>query len=145
MTEMIRRFDRNANNMIDPDEVQGPAESFLQRVAQNNPKIDLSKPIPIDTITSELEKMSAGLGERSPQGAPGSRGGNPVPNGNYKVQLLVDGKEIKSYSISVNRDPNLPETAVADELFELDLLLENQAQEDESQNQSIGRGNFSDD
>jgi photosystem II stability/assembly factor-like uncharacterized protein len=84
-------------------------------------------------------------GGRPPQGLQGFRGQRPVANGTYKVQLLVDGKEIKSYSITVNRDPNLPENAVADELFELSLLMEKQAQEDKFENKSNGRGNFIDD
>lgn len=60
MGEMIRRFDRNGNNLIEPEEVQGPAGFFLQRMAQNNSKIDLSKPIPIDMIVSEIERMRGG-------------------------------------------------------------------------------------
>jgi len=57
---MIRRFDRNNNNMIDPDEAQGPAQFFLQRMAQSNPKIDLTKPVPIDVLTGEINKMRGG-------------------------------------------------------------------------------------
>jgi len=60
--DMIRRFDRNGNNMIDPDEAQGPAQFFLQRMAQNNPKIDLSKPVPIDLLTGEIDRMRGGGG-----------------------------------------------------------------------------------
>jgi Ca2+-binding EF-hand superfamily protein len=61
MADMIRRFDRNRNNMIDPDEVAGPAGFFLQRMAQNNPRIDLSRPIPIDVIVGEVEKFRSGM------------------------------------------------------------------------------------
>ena len=57
---MIRRFDQNNNNMIDPSEAQGPAQFFLQRMAQNNPKIDLSKPVPIDLLSGEMERMRGG-------------------------------------------------------------------------------------
>lgn len=53
-TSMIRRFDANGNNMIDPSEAQGPARFFLERLAQRDPKIDLSKPIPIDSLTSAM-------------------------------------------------------------------------------------------
>ena len=84
-------------------------------------------------------------GNRPPQGFQGFQGARPVPNGTYRVQLLVDGKVIKSYSISINRDPNLPENAVADELYELQNLLTKQAKEDKYQNKSNGRGNFGDD
>ena len=52
---------------------------------------------------------------------------------------------IKSQSITVNRDPNLPENAVADELYELKILLDKQAKENKYQNKSNGRGNYGDD
>jgi photosystem II stability/assembly factor-like uncharacterized protein len=84
-------------------------------------------------------------GARAPQGFQGFRGPRPVPNGVYRVQLLVDGKLIKSQSITVSRDPNLPENAVADELYELKILLDKQAKENKYQNKSNGRGNYGDD
>jgi len=84
-------------------------------------------------------------GARPPQGFQGFRGARPVPNGVYRVQLVVDGKVVKTQSITVNRDPNLPENAVADELYELQILLEKQAKENKYQNKSNGRGNYGDD
>ncbi len=60
--DMLKRFDRNGNNMIDPEEAQGPAQFFLQRLAQNNPKIDLKKPVPIDQLTAEMDRMRGGGG-----------------------------------------------------------------------------------
>ena len=63
----------------------------------------------------------------------------------YRVQLLVDGKVIKTQSITVSRDPNLPENAVPDELYELKILLDKQAKENKYQNKSNGRGNYGDD
>ncbi|MFN5101938.1 MAG: hypothetical protein ACK5GJ_04005, partial [Planctomycetota bacterium] len=84
-------------------------------------------------------------GARAPQGFQGFRGPRPVPNGVYRVQLLVDGKLIKTQSITVSRDPNLPENAVADELYELKILLDKQAKENKYQNKSNGRGNYGDD
>jgi hypothetical protein len=88
---------------------------------------------------------SATAGNRAPGGFLGFRGARPVPNGVYRVQLIVDGKVIKSHAISVNRDPNLPENALADELYELQVLLDKQAKENKYQNKSNGRGNFGDD
>ncbi|MFM8573250.1 MAG: PDZ domain-containing protein, partial [Pirellula sp.] len=84
-------------------------------------------------------------GGRAPQGFQGFRGARPVPNGVYRVQLIVDGKVIKTQSITINRDPNLPENAVADEVYELKILLDKQAKEDKYQNKSNGRGNYGDD
>jgi hypothetical protein len=88
---------------------------------------------------------SAPTGNRAPGGFLGFRGARPVPNGVYRVQLIVDGKVIKSHAISVNRDPNLPENALADELYELQVLLDKQAKENKYQNKSNGRGNYGDD
>ncbi len=65
MADMVRRFDRNGNNMIEPEEAQGPASFFLQRIAQGNPRIDLTKPIPIDTIVAEFEKARSGRTDSS--------------------------------------------------------------------------------
>ncbi len=58
--DMLKRFDRNNNNMIDPDEAEGPARFFLERMAQNNPKIDLSRPVPLDTLAQEMDRMRNG-------------------------------------------------------------------------------------
>lgn len=55
ISDLVRRLDSNDNNMIDPDESQGPGGFILQRLAQNNPKIDLTKPIPIDVLTTEMD------------------------------------------------------------------------------------------
>lgn len=74
---MLARFDRNGNKMLDPDETQGPAGFFLQRMAQSNPKIDLSKPIPLETVAGEFERMRQ---ERMGGGGfGGSFGGSPTP------------------------------------------------------------------
>lgn len=80
--DMIRRFDRNGNDMIDPDEAQGPAQFFLQRMAQSNPKIDLSKPVPISLLTGEIEKMRGG-------GSSGGSSDSGSSRGSDEPQLLV--------------------------------------------------------
>lgn len=56
----LNRLDSNGNGSIDPDEMQGPAKFFLDRMARSNPKIDLSKPIPLKTITDEFQRMRGG-------------------------------------------------------------------------------------
>ncbi|GAB5404604.1 MAG: hypothetical protein Aurels2KO_28350 [Aureliella sp.] len=59
-SSMLSRFDRNGNGSIEPEEAQGPAQFFLQRLAQNNPKIDLKKPIPISTLTEAIQRSRGG-------------------------------------------------------------------------------------
>jgi Ca2+-binding EF-hand superfamily protein len=76
---MLSRFDRNNNKMIDPDEAEGPAKFFLERLAQSNPKIDLKRPVPLDVLTKEIEKMRGG----------GSSGGPEPQRGPAKPELLV--------------------------------------------------------
>ncbi|OYW12966.1 MAG: hypothetical protein B7Z55_17640, partial [Planctomycetales bacterium 12-60-4] len=66
------------NKMIDPEEAEGPAKFFLERLAQSNPKIDLKRPVPLDLLTKEMEKMRGGPG------------GGPEPqSGPAKPELLV--------------------------------------------------------
>lgn len=56
--------------MIDPEESQGRAGFFLQRMAQNNPSIDLSRPIPLAKLTQEFDAM------RQQMSGGGDRGGD---------------------------------------------------------------------
>ena len=54
---------------------------------------------------------------------PGFRGrGRPVASGAYQVAMLVDGKEIQSQVVQLKSDPDLPAGAVADDVYELELM-----------------------
>ena len=86
--DMLKRFDRNGNNMIDPEEAQGPAQFFLQRLAQNNPEIDLSKPVPIDKLVGEMDRMRGGSGS--------SRGGDVESQESKLPELLVPDFSLKT-------------------------------------------------
>ena len=68
--DMLSRFDRNNNKMIDPEEAEGPARFFLERLAASNPKIDLKRPVPLDLLTSEMDKLRGGSGSTSASGQP---------------------------------------------------------------------------
>jgi Ca2+-binding EF-hand superfamily protein len=46
--------------MLDPEEMQGPARFMLDRIARDNPKIDITKPIPISTISEAFQRMRSG-------------------------------------------------------------------------------------
>ena len=59
--------------------------------------------------------------------------------------MLVDGKPVATKVLSVVRDPGLPADAVADEVYEMQLLLEKQAKEYKFHNKSNGYGSFGDD
>lgn len=85
--DMLKRFDTNGNNMIDPEEAQGPAQFFLQRLAQNNPEIDLKKPVPIDKLVGEMDRMRGGRG---------SEGGTTEEVVSNEPKLLVPDFSLKS-------------------------------------------------
>jgi hypothetical protein len=71
-SQFITRMDTNGNGSLDPEEVQGPARFMLERMARNNPKIDMSKPIPIAVLTESIQQMRGG----SSGGSGGSWGGS---------------------------------------------------------------------
>jgi Ca2+-binding EF-hand superfamily protein len=112
-SQFISRMDTNGNGSIDPEEAQGPARFMLDRMARNNPKIDLSKPIPISVITESFQQMRSGggFGGPSPWGGGGesseeSVGGasdSLVPGFGVKVQRNpVPGFGAASKTASVN-------------------------------------------
>ncbi len=80
-SDFLKRFDRNNNGMLDPNEVEGRFGDFLKRMAENNPKIDFSKPVPLDRLTQEFQRMRE---QRMQGGGPGGgmmgRGG---PGGGF--------------------------------------------------------------
>ena len=71
-TDFLRRLDENNNGMIDPQELEGRMGGFIRRMAENNPRIDVSRPIPIDQLASEFERMRE---ERARAGGGGPPGG----------------------------------------------------------------------
>ena len=97
-SSFISRMDTNGNGSIDPEEAQGPARFMLDRMARNNPKIDLSKPIPISVITESFQAMRSGGsfggggswgspwgGENSDESVAGTSSGSLVPGFGVKV------------------------------------------------------------
>ena len=64
-SSFLSRMDTNGNGMLDPDEAQGPARFMLDRMARSNPKIDISKPIPMSLLTESFQQMRSGSSEFS--------------------------------------------------------------------------------
>ncbi len=90
----LARMDANGNGMLDPEESQGPARMFLDRIA-SEAKLDLSRPIPLDRVTKAFEEMRNR--RRDMRGGPGEDGGRGGPEGGSSsssdsdVQPLVPG------------------------------------------------------
>jgi len=76
--DFLRRLDANGNGMLDPNELEGRFGYFIQRMAQNNPRLDLSRPIPIDRVAEEFQRMREERmrGGSGPGGGPMGRGGS---------------------------------------------------------------------
>ncbi len=96
-SSFISRMDRNGNGNIDPDEMEGPARFMLERMARNNPNIDMSKPIPITAITDAMSAFrrdrgegGGGWGGDSPWG-----GGGGEENMTLEERVLVPGFGVK--------------------------------------------------
>lgn len=67
-----------------------------------------------------------------------ARGQRPsiASNGAYRVVLVVDGKEVQSRTVNVVRDPNVPDNAVSEEVYEMQLLQDELQAERESEEES---------
>ncbi|MFN7843858.1 MAG: hypothetical protein ACK5YR_19935 [Pirellula sp.] len=96
-SSFISRMDRNGNGNIDPDEMEGPARFMLERMARNNPNIDMSKPIPITAITEAMSSFRRDRGEGG-----GGWGGDSPWGGNggeenmtLEERVLVPGFGVK--------------------------------------------------
>ena len=59
--EFLKRLDANGNGVLEPNE-QGRARPFLERMARDGGGMDLSRPIPLDTIAKRVEQMRNGGG-----------------------------------------------------------------------------------
>jgi Ca2+-binding EF-hand superfamily protein len=100
-SQFISRMDTNGNGALDPEEVQGPARFMLERMARNNPKIDISKPIPISVLTESIQQMRGGSGGPSGAwGGPWAGFGSDDESVEAPKQTLVPG-----FGLRVERSP----------------------------------------
>jgi Ca2+-binding EF-hand superfamily protein len=82
-SEFLKRLDTNNNGMIDPSELEGRFGSFVLRMAENNPRLDFSRPVPISRVAEEFTRMRE---ERMQSGGGppfGGTGGSP-PGGGFQ-------------------------------------------------------------
>lgn len=61
---MIQRMDRNNNGMLEPEEMEGPAQMMIARLQREDPSIRTDRPIPVSKILEAFERMRGGGGDR---------------------------------------------------------------------------------
>ena len=89
-------MDINGNGMLDPDEAQGPARFMLDRMARSNPKIDVTKPIPMSVLTESFQQMRSGGSSYSGySGYGGSDEESPILEKNSLVPGFASAKAEK--------------------------------------------------
>lgn len=83
--------------------------------------------------------QTANTGGNGSRRSPGFRGrGRPVPSGSYLIAMVVDDKEVSTQVVTLSSDPNLPSNAVADEVYELELMRLEWAQKLKSEQKDAG-------
>ena len=93
--------------------------------------------------------VGPGGGAGGPGGGAGFGGGGfggnrPITNGTFRAVLLVDGKEVGTRQIVVERDPNVPNDGIADELYELQLMEDSQNSQRKAKAKLEGKGFYQD-
>ncbi len=94
-SSFLTRMDTNGNGMLDPEEAQGPARFMLDRMARTNPKIDITKPIPMSTLTESFQQMRSGFSSGSSYGG-GSEEEIPILEKNSLVPGFAKAKVEKA-------------------------------------------------
>jgi Ca2+-binding EF-hand superfamily protein len=61
-SSFIDRLDRNGNGMLDPDEMEGPAQFMISRMQRDDPSIRTDRPIPMSKFRESFDKMRSGRG-----------------------------------------------------------------------------------
>ncbi len=72
-SDFIRRLDTNGNGMLDPDESQGRARMFLDRIAGSIPGLDLNRPVSIAKLSQGFDRLRE---QRAREGGDPSSGGS---------------------------------------------------------------------
>lgn len=85
-SSFLERLDRNRNGMLDPDEMQGPANFMIQRMQREDPSIRTDRPIPMSKLKEAMEKMRASRG-----GEDRGRGGDSPSDDDEDDDALVVG------------------------------------------------------
>ncbi len=60
-SSFVDRLDQNQNGMLDPDEMQGPAQFMISRMQRDDPSIRTDRPIPLSKIKESFERARSGV------------------------------------------------------------------------------------
>lgn len=94
---MLRQMDTNGNQMIDMDEMQGPARFMIERMARDNPSIDVNKPVSIAKITEAMESRM-----RGDRGSDSSNGGDRPEESTAPVE---EAPLVPGFGVMTSPDP----------------------------------------
>ncbi len=94
---MLRQLDTNGNQMIDLDEMQGPARFMIERMARDNPSIDVNKPVSIAKITEAMESRM-----RGDRGGDSSNGGDRPEESTAPVE---EAPLVPGFGVMTSPDP----------------------------------------
>jgi Ca2+-binding EF-hand superfamily protein len=121
--DFLRRLDENNNGQIDPEESQGRASFFLQRMAGDIPGLDLSRPISIQRLSEALTRMRE---QRMRESGGDSRGGGSRgSSASSESEPLVPGFGVEDIL------PAPPGFGTAGELFSVSITNEDRREAEE--------------
>lgn len=91
-SRFIEGLDRNGNGMIDPDEMQGPAQFMISRMQREDPSIRTDRPIPLAKFKEAFDRMRGGRESGGDSGAQPRRPDNSEAiNAALTAATLVPG------------------------------------------------------
>jgi Ca2+-binding EF-hand superfamily protein len=91
-SSFIDRLDRNGNGMLDPDEMEGPAQFMISRLQRDDPSIRTDRPIPMAKLKEAFDRSRGGGGPPGSDPRGDSRSDNSEQvNAALTVAPLVPG------------------------------------------------------
>jgi Ca2+-binding EF-hand superfamily protein len=123
----LSRLDTNGNGMIDPEETQGRASFFVDRIRERVPELNFSRPVPISRLAASLERLrdqEGGDPGRSSSSSRDSRGDQRSSSGT-ELEPLVPGFGVEDLL------PLPPGFGAEGELYSVDVEDEDRREADE--------------
>ncbi len=90
-SSFVDRLDANQNGMLDPEEMQGPAQFMVSRMQRDDPSIRTDRPIPISKIKESFDRMRSGRSDDRGREEDNRREADEKVAEGMKAALLVPG------------------------------------------------------